>query len=230
MGRFYLAASLLAYVSLAFGQQDTNALTITASRRLTVEPDEAVFAITVSSSRSTGLDQVVAALQGTGVTAANLSSVNSVDLPSFKAPNVMALEWSFVLPVPLKTMKSTVAALAALEQNISQNAGVLGLSFNLAGTQASPELLQSQQCPIGGLLADATAQAQQLAAASRLVVGPVVALAQPSVSAGPAPILEPSPYVFATLSQFVVAAHFYRLVIPETACSITVKFSLLRYH
>jgi len=68
---------------------------------MTIEPDQAVFAVVVTSSLTTGLDQVVAPLQGTGITSANLVSVNTVLFPSFAAPSVMGLQWSFVLAIAL---------------------------------------------------------------------------------------------------------------------------------
>src|SRR5207248_1542588 len=102
----------------------------------------------------TGLDQVVAALQGTGITPANLVSVNTVVFPSFAAPSVMGLQWSFVLAVPLSMSKSTAASLAVLQQKIIQDG--LSLTFQLQGTSASAQSEQAQRCPISDLLADAT--------------------------------------------------------------------------
>ena len=68
----------LLFSPLAFGQLDSNSITVTASRNASLQPDQAVFAVSVQSGISASLDDVLAALQGSGITAANLSSVSSV--------------------------------------------------------------------------------------------------------------------------------------------------------
>jgi len=208
-----------------FGQQDSNSLTITASTSMAIEPDQALFQLTVTSSLTTGLDQIVAALQSVGITAANLSSVYSTEVLNLNAPSPTGLQWTFVLPVPLSKTNSTTVSLAALQQTISQNNSGLILTFNLAGTQVSQQLQQSQQCPISNLLADATAQAQALASATGLAVGPVVALAQGNTAtAQPSNVqafIVPNGISLGVLSSSLTSA---------PACSLTVKFTLLRYH
>ena len=51
---------LLLSAPLLVGQLDPNSITITATRSATVQPDQAVFSVTVSTSATTTLDQVVA--------------------------------------------------------------------------------------------------------------------------------------------------------------------------
>ena len=64
--------------SLAFAQLDSNSVTVTASRSSNLQSDEALFSVTVSSSRpATTLDEAVAALQGTGITVSNLAGVSA---------------------------------------------------------------------------------------------------------------------------------------------------------
>jgi uncharacterized protein YggE len=235
MRSFLCALILLAAASLAFGQMDSSSITVTASRSMTLEPDQAVFAVVVTSSLTTGLDQVVAALQGTGITAANLVSVNTVVFPSFAAPSVMGLQWSFVLAVPLSMSKSTAASLAALEQKIVQDG--LSLTFQLQGTSVSAQSEQAQQCPISDLLADATAQSKKLADAAQLSVGPVLAISvgQP-VAVAPIELVTVAPGITSTGSASGSGVGSISLPVPlpvrnsVSICSLTVKFTLYRYH
>ena len=71
----------LAIFSLAatpvFAQLPSNTLTITATRSINLQPDQALFSLSVTSSAATNLGQVVAALSGVGVTAANLAGVGT---------------------------------------------------------------------------------------------------------------------------------------------------------
>ena len=60
---------------------ESNTLTISATRSTYLQPDQVVFSLSVSSPVSTGLDQVVAALSGLGITSANLSGVGSNATP-----------------------------------------------------------------------------------------------------------------------------------------------------
>ncbi len=63
-----------------------------------------------------------------------------------------------------------------LEQTIgAQNSG-LTLSFTISGTQVSPQLAQSQTCSLSNLIASATTQAQSIAAAAGVMLGPINAM------------------------------------------------------
>src|SRR5215467_13679279 len=130
------AAPLLAQLA-------NNTVTVTASQSSTVQPDEAVFSLTVSSGVDKSLDDVVASVAGLGVTATNLvqisspltASSSSVPLPSnVPAPS---LGWTFQLVVPFSKLKDTTSALASLQKSISQNNSGLTLSYSLVNTRVS---------------------------------------------------------------------------------------------
>ena len=72
-----------------------------------------------------------------------------------------------------------------LEQTIAQNNSGLTLTFTVEGTQASQshKMQQSQPCSNADLIADATAQAQKLAAAAGLTLGPILRLSNAPSSA-----------------------------------------------
>ena len=150
--------SLIARVSLlfltastAFAQLDSNSITVSASRGTTIQADQVVFAITVSSSLDVNLTDVVAAVQSAGLTLSNFQSVAtalvgvlydpSAPLPAAPPPR---LQWVFALPVPISKLKDTTATLTTLQQSIAKNNNGMTMSFSVAGTQVSVPLQQSQ--------------------------------------------------------------------------------------
>lgn len=169
--------AMLVCASLAFGQLDSNSVTVTASRNPSLAPDEAVYGVYVDSDLHASLTDILAALQGSGITVVNFTSVNSVQKfdPVSGKPLPAMLEWSFRLPVALSKIKDTIAMLTALQQRVGQNSGV-SLSFGLQGTQVSEQLQQSQSCVAADLISDARSSAQRLASAAGLSVGTILAI------------------------------------------------------
>src|SRR3984893_3664112 len=168
----------------AFAQLDSNSVIVTATRSMTQQPDQVLFGVTVQSGLNTSLGDVVAALQGSGITAANFSGISAAPftgnlIPTPQQPPTVTqmLQWTFALQAPLAKIKDTIATLTALQKNIAQQNNGLTLSFNVQATQVSAQLQQSQVCPTSDLLADATAQAQKLAGAAGLSLGAVLAIA-----------------------------------------------------
>jgi hypothetical protein len=211
---------LISSVPAAFAQLDSNSVTVSAIRSVTQQPDQVLFAVTVQSGLNTSLDDVVAALQGSGITAANFSGVSMganlvLNLQPTMAPPL--LQWIFALPAPLAKIKDTIATLTALQKGIAQQNNGLTLSFNVQGTQVSAQSQQSHVCPTADLLADATTQAQKLAAAAGLSLGSVLAM-----SGGTS---VPNGVVSASVTGLL---SFAPPVLPSV-CSMTVKFALLRY-
>jgi uncharacterized protein YggE len=213
----------IAILSLAatpvFAQLPSNTLTITATRSINLQPDQALFSLSVTSSAATNLGQLVAALSGVGITAANLAGVgNNTTPPSF--------QWNFTLPVPLSNLTGTIAALNNLEQTIAQNNTGLILTFTIEGTQVSQtsqQQQQSQSCSDANLIADATAQAQKLAAAAGMVLGPIVKLSNAPTTA--------QIYAVPSLTFLDVnGAASFALSAPAppstAACSLIVQFQL----
>src|ERR1039457_5845555 len=112
--RTTLAFALVMSASLAFGQIDSNAVTVTASRNANLQADQVLFGVGVTSGFNVSLDDVVAALAGSGITVANFSSVSSQQGLVFTGPVVPnppalqpMLQWNFALPVPLARLKDT---------------------------------------------------------------------------------------------------------------------------
>lgn len=214
----FTALLFTSWCSLAFGQLDSNSITVTASNNASLQPDQAIFSVTVQSPLSTGLDDVLAALQGSGITAANLSGVSTNNQFGVPVPPQPTLVWSFNLPAPLANTKATVASLTTLSQNIAKANNGLALSFNIVGTQVSQQLAQSQTCSLSGLIASATTQAQALAAVGGVTLGAISAL-----SSSTSGVISNSSYVEsgAYISTVINSA--------PPPCAVTVKFTVTRY-
>jgi uncharacterized protein YggE len=156
----------------AEAQLANNTVTVTASQISSAQPDEAVFSVNVSSGADTSFDDVVAAVSGVGITAADLVGIGNPPFTN-RLPATAFLYWGFQLVVPISKLKDTMAALTALEKTISQN-GVLTLDFTMGGTRASGQ--QTSACNLAGLVAQARAQAQDIASAAGLNAGVIVGL------------------------------------------------------
>jgi uncharacterized protein YggE len=209
--RSLLLGILLATVeSLAFGQLDSDTLTVSASRSFSLQPDQAVFVISVTAPSSSGLDQVVAGLKTVGIVAANFSGV-------FSIPDQGTLSWSFTLAVPFSKISSTATQLTANKIAFTVQSSIS------AGVQ------QSQPCPLADLMADAKAQAKKLADAAELVVGDVLTLSNGNQSTATSFVYVPTAaFRLGTIPS--VAPFIPIQPAVRATCSLTVKFKLLRYH
>jgi hypothetical protein len=213
---FRLPIVLLAAAPL-FAQLESHTLAISATRTINLQPDQVVFGLSVSSTAVTSLDQIVGALSGLGITSANLSGVDN--------SNPTTLQWSFTLVAPLSNLSATIGSLTKLQQTIAQNNSGLTLTFAVEGTQVSQQLQQSQSCSNADLIADATAQAQKLAAAAGLTLGTILKLSNVPVAgttAVPVNVAELGSFVSGDFSDFLLGY----LPSPVT-CSLLVKFQLL---
>ena len=221
-----LVVTFLAAVPLLFGQLDSDAVTIQASRSVNLTPDQVVFSVSVSAGPGTSLDQVVAELSTLGITAADVSSVAG------GTDNQSPLRWLFTLAAPLAKIKATIASLTALQQSVAQNNSGMTLMFQVQGSQVSSDLIQSQGCSIKDLVADAQAQAQAVAsaAAAGLAIGPIIALSNLSSGATSSSFVGSfvsdgyAGVIFPTLVRVITT-----LVSTPVTCSLEVKFKLLRY-
>lgn len=210
--KVWLGVWWLASASLAFGQLDSNSLTILASRTMDLQPDQVVFSVSLTAPMEANLDDVLAALQGSGITADNLDDVNTAQ---------RLLQWTFTLPVPISKIKNTIATFTSLQQSIGRRGPAFALRFSVQDMQVSSELRQSQPCSISDLMADARAQAQKLVTTAGLFLGPVVALSDGDyASSGFLGDLLIIPGTAFRLSPFTHA---------QVNCSIVVKFSLIHF-
>jgi hypothetical protein len=195
---------LLLPAALVFGQGGS--LTVTASRSANLQPDQVVFGVSVDSALDVTREQVLAAVQGAGITLANFTSVSTVQrYQTTNQQTQLLLEWSFSLPVALSSMKSTIGLMSAVQTSIATAGNGLALSFSIQGTQVSAQLQQSQTCSLADLISDARAQGAKMAGAAGMSLGAIQAMSSATV------INSPSSQWFNT---------------GPPACSLTVKFAL----
>lgn len=209
----------LAVAPLAYGQLESDTLTIQASRTPTVQqPDQLVFAISVNSILTASLDDVLTALQGLGISTANLSTVYD------DGGTPARLQWSFSLAVPIAKANATMAKLLSLQQSLAKS----GYFLNVYGasSQVSPELLQSRACSSKDLIADARTQAQNVAAGAGFVVGEIVSLSGGGSAAVPSVVRLVADRPNATGVALSLVPAFDA---PPLPCFLEVKFQLLRY-
>ncbi len=171
--------------SMALAQLDSNSVTVTASTTSALQPDQAVFGVSLTAPITSSLDNVLAALAGTGITQANLSVSNElaniltgIPVPA-PAPTVT---WNFTLAEPLSQLKATVATLNGLQTSIAAKNNGMQLSFSVEGTQVSTQLQQSQTCSLTNLLTSARASAQDLVTTAGLRLGNILAISGPPPS------------------------------------------------
>jgi uncharacterized protein YggE len=221
--RYSLLAVLTLLPPVLFAQLDPYTITVTASRSIYVQPDQVVVGVDINTNPNTGLDQVIAAIPNTGITAANLTGVST--LSGLLNPFAMALpgglDWSFAVTVPIATLKVTTDNLSAAANSLASGASGMTLTFSLRGTQASAQALAAQPCHTTDLMADARARALKLASAAGFGVGPVLAISDSSLTGG-----IPVAYVIAT-AGFITGAVFSQPPLPAT-CAISVKFRLVQ--
>jgi hypothetical protein len=182
----HIKLGLFLFPILLFGQISNNTVTVTASQSATVAPDLVVFWVAVGSGFDQSLNDVVAAVSGLGLTAANLVGVNvqpqplAVDPPGGAGgvlPGLAVLpsplQWQFQLIVPFAKMKDTTAALAALQQSLGQNNSSLTLTYQVSGAQFSA---QSPDCNLANLVSQARTMAQQITTPAGMTPGAIVGL------------------------------------------------------
>ena len=200
----------LVIAAAAYAQTTPNSVTVTASRASTLQPDQIVFSIAVDTGMEATRDDVASALQPAGITLANFSSVNTVQRQSGAV-----LEWGFGLAVPIANMKSTVTLLTGLQQSLAQKKGGFTMSFSVQGTQVSQQAQQSQPCSVSDLISDARAQAQKMASAAGVSLGPILALSTSTSTPAPG-------------GDAFAAGYYYQSSVYSNppACSMTVKFAL----
>ncbi len=223
---FAIACPLFA--SLAFAQLDPYTLTVTATRSISVQPDQASLSVSVEAGLSVGLNDVLAVVQGIGLTQTNLSNLYTIfDGPSSQIPN---LGWSFSLTVPYASLKNTLSQLGTL-QTAQQKSGFM-VTFQVTGVQVSPQLQASQTCPTAALVADATAQAQALSQAAGLGLGSISSITDGSVGPVPAPAVGVYSSVFAIATVVGIPSEnvgtFYTPASSPLTCTAVVKFKLIQ--
>ncbi len=212
----------------AFAQIESDTLTIRASRSVRLAPDQVIFQVIVSSSLNTGFEDVVAALSGLNITAADLTHLSGGSLQS-------QISWNINVTVPFSRMKTTASALALLRQTLPKNGKGMTLDFLVQGSQVSSQAMQAYTCVVQDLVTDARLEAAQVAHAAQLFVGPILAMSDGASNEAPAApatfeILHIVDPITGQVLYPVVPTILTRTAPDPTTCAVDVKFRLLRYH
>jgi len=195
--------ALFFFASAAWGQLQTNSILVSASRTSASIPDQATYFVQVYSGFGASLSDVVNAVSSAGISSVDFAGFGFFnDLP----PNA-SVEWDFNLTVPLSTLGPTIAALSSIQAK-ANNGLVVSFSFQGTSTSAAAQ----PKCVISDLVADATVQAQALADAANLRLGPILAVSDQGA---------------ATTGLFILGDRV-SISTPPTTCAATVKFGIVR--
>jgi Protein of unknown function (DUF541) len=161
-------------------QVTQGSVTVTATRTATVTLDQITFGVNVTTPVTATRDEVVAALQGASIAAANFAGVYSSTIYPNTPDNTQqtVLVWTFGLIVPLPDLKSTVSQLSSVQKAVAEKNNGFSVSFGVGSASASNQA--AQPCPLTDLISDARTQAQKLASASGLTIGSILAMAGPA--------------------------------------------------
>lgn len=212
-----LSALLFVTATAAFGQLDDNTITVRATRQITLQPDQIVFYVRVATSATSGIEGAIAKVSGIGITPAQLTGVFS--------DTTDTIDWNFTLTAPLSQANATIAQLIQLQQSSGG-----AVSFGVQDMQVSQAAQQSQPCSQSALVADAQKQAQALASAAGLTVGPVIAVSDGGGATASASVVT---FIGASVSGIlpVISTRPDFLFAPSaSACTAVVKFQLYAYH
>src|SRR5229473_5238276 len=108
-------------------------VTVTASRNANVTPDQALLMVYVFSPTDSSRDEVLAALQGSGITVANLSGIYTTTQSVSQGRSQEFLQWTFNITAPLSNLKATVAQFTGLQQAVAQKKNGVSVSFSVRG-------------------------------------------------------------------------------------------------
>ena len=146
-----LVVALVLAPALLFGQLSPNAVTVTVSQAAGVPPSQVTFSLTVSSGFNKTLDQIVGALAGLGITAANLVSLSSpANLFAPPSPQPQpGLQWTFQA-APSSSQNCNLGALVSSARTQAQSlASAAGLSAGaIVGVAGSISNSLSSACAL----------------------------------------------------------------------------------
>jgi hypothetical protein len=225
---------LVAAASLSAAALDNNTVTVTATRSLNLTPDQVFIYVTLWTAPDAGLDDALAKLQGTGITADSLTSVGPGYVSFLNgALNPAYTQWTFLLSIPFSKLKDTLAALTQAQKNVGTIQGQPALNANVGGVGISAASQAAQPCPLTALVSDARRQANAMAAAAGMKTGAIVAVGDGILLEGAVPYAVPSA-VFRTgdfasgLLGGIGSSSSVIVGQPQPSCSLTVQFQLVQ--
>ena len=181
-----LASLVILSCATAFGQDPNTGVTVTVSSSMNLTPSDVSFQFGLASGTSTTLDDVIAALQDLGVTAQNLSGLNT--FPSGPPGSAMRVSYSFTVTVPFAKFKDFSDKLDKLRRTLPDTLEFQGHGANILPSTAALDDARAHIVP--DLIASARQKAQAFAAAAQIKIGPVLSVIEGS-SFSPSPNFVP---------------------------------------
>jgi len=167
---------LLLVPVVAMAQLTPNSVTVTTSRSLETAVDQTSFYVTVDSKTDAGLDDILAAVRGAGLTLANFTGVNYSNNSLTPIADTY-VEWSFSLTVPLTRMKPTIGLFTAVQSSLAKEEKY-SLSFGVSSMTSSTQ----QTCALTDMIAEARVSASKLAGAAGMSAGAILAISSPTMT------------------------------------------------
>lgn len=212
------------FVLLALSAGAQGQILIQASSASIPAPDSVTLLVTVTTPQASSIEDAIALVPGLGLSAANLVYVSSILSNPFNPVSAPAIAWEFSLNVPLAKIADRIALITAAAKS-----AMVSFNINASTSQAPP-------CAYAQLISDARAQAQKLANAAGVTLGPVSALADGPATASGSIYAAPtaavrSPGFAGYLLGAPVPAPAIALVgssvaVAPSTCSLTVQFML----
>jgi hypothetical protein len=195
-------------LQVLFAQPGPHTITVTSSVANSAQPDTMSIGLDVTSPNTDGLDDITAALAGAGISGTMFTGVDTTTIYSTKPEGTPqpGLVWYVTLTAPLSKASATIAQIAAAQLP-------MGLTLNFNGASVfSSQAQQPSSCPQSALVSAAQAQAQQLATAAGVSVGPILNISQ---GAG------------GGIVEAQIGLVSFLQSVPSPTCSLTVQFQLM---
>lgn len=172
----------------AFAQVATDGITTSASRTVTLAPDSAVYTVDVTLAAGTTVDQAVAFLKDTGITAVNLAGAGTTQgyLTTVPPTPAQRMVHEFQITLPYIRLKDMNDKLTTAAKAVAAAGGALDQSMYLT---ASDQVLQdARQKVMPDLVAEVRRRAEFLASASGLNLGALQSLSDGSYASVVVPV------------------------------------------
>ncbi len=217
---------LLAAATAAFGQLDSNTITITASSTPAAQTSNATIQVDVLLSQASTLQDAVNVVQGAGFTADNFTYVSSSSyayLLQVSAAPAPTVDWSLSRTVSATEVPSVLAALEAASKN--QPSGTL--SYTVSNAPVS-----QPDCVYTALIGAAQSQARKVADAAGVKLGGIVSIDQGTQAQAATSFTVYDALTGALASTFLVQERVSviqaQLTSPNPSCTVAVQFQIVQ--
>ena len=159
--------------SIAFAQINPRTISVTASKNVDLAPEEISFDVDVSTDQDTTLEEVIQAIQNTGITTRDFQSVRSGYGYRSEQPE---LRYSFGFSAPFTRLQEIIAKLEAA-RGTPRGKKRMDLDFSLEGAGPRDNTVeQAKQSIMPDLISEARRKGQLLAAAAGVTLGPIYSI------------------------------------------------------